>query len=238
MTSRKADKEALRREREAREQQAQQERRRKRLVGYGAGGVLALAAVIVLALLVLGGDDEGGAKGAGGDLLPGGGEVASQKVTDPKRAASAAGCELKSTRAKSRDHTTDPNEGVKYPEDPPTSGRHYEVPAEDGAYSQAPRDEELVHTLEHGRVIVWFKPTLPEASRAKLKALFDEDEYQMVLVPRRSMSAQVAATAWNRDPAPLGTGRLLTCTKVDDATVDALRTFRDEHRSNGPEPIP
>jgi hypothetical protein len=237
VTSRKADKEALRREREARERQASQERRRKQLVGYGVGAVLALAAVFVIALLVLGGDDEGGAKG-GGDLLPGGGEVAGQKLTDPKRAASAAGCELKSQRAKSRDHTTDPSQSVDYPDDPPMAGRHYEIPAEDGAYNQAPRDEELVHTMEHGRVIVWFKPNLPEASRAKLKALFDEDEYQIVLVPRRSMSAQVAATAWNRDPTPLGTGRLMTCSKVDDATIDALRTFRDEHRSNGPEPIP
>jgi len=48
----------------------------------------------------------------------------------------------------------------------------------------------------------------------------------------------VAATAWNADPPPGGTGRLLLCNEVNDKTFDALAAFRDEHRSQGPEPIP
>jgi len=87
-------------------------------------------------------------------------------------------------------------------------------------------------------VIVWFKPGLPESARGELKALFDEDSYQMFLVPRRNMPYQVAATAWNGDPEPNGTGRSLLCDDLTDATWDAIRTFRDEHRSRGPEPIP
>jgi hypothetical protein len=31
---------------------------------------------------------------------------------------------------------------------------------------------------------------------------------------------------------------MMTCTKIDDQTYDAIRAFRDEHRSQGPEPIP
>ena len=112
------------------------------------------------------------------------------------------------------------------------------MPADDGAYSEAPTDEQLVHNLEHGRVIIWFKPSLPKSERADLKALFDEDTYQMLLVPRANMPYQVAASAWNGEPAPSGVGRLLTCDRTSDGMWDALRTFRDEHRSNGPEPIP
>ena len=82
------------------------------------------------------------------------------------------------------DHTTDPKERVKYDSNPPTNGRHFVVPADDGEYSDAPTDEQLVHNLEHGRVIIWFKPSLPRNERADLKALFNEDTYQMVLVPR------------------------------------------------------
>jgi hypothetical protein len=48
----------------------------------------------------------------------------------------------------------------------------------------------------------------------------------------------VAASAWNRDPVPGGTGRLLLCKEMGPKTFDAIRTFRDEHRSNGPEPVP
>ena len=48
----------------------------------------------------------------------------------------------------------------------------------------------------------------------------------------------VAATAWDADPAPNGTRESMTCTKVDDKTSALSRAFRDEHHSQGPEPIP
>ena len=60
----------------------------------------------------------------------------------------------------------------------------------------------------------------------------------MLLVPRANMPYEVAASAWNGDPAPRGTGRLLSCDAWSPEVIDALRAFRDEHRSNGPEPIP
>jgi hypothetical protein len=31
---------------------------------------------------------------------------------------------------------------------------------------------------------------------------------------------------------------LLTCERMTPEVIDALRAFRDEHRSNGPEPVP
>ena len=203
-------------------------------MGIGVGVALLAAAVVIVAVLLLsGGGDEPSAK-----LLPGGGEVPSAKVTDLKRAAGGAGCRLSSERAKSRDHTSDPNAKPAYRTNPPTDGRHYEVPTEDGAYSKAPADSHLVHSLEHGRIIIWFKPTLPEPARANLKAFFDEDSYQIILGPRAKMPFQVAASAWGRDPEPLGTGFLLGCGRYSEQVFDALRAFRDEHRSNGPEPVP
>jgi hypothetical protein len=235
VSSRKEQKEALRREREERERQAQEQQRRKRLVGIGIAGALASAAVVVLVVLLLSGGD---GDGASANVLPDGGEVPASRITDLRRAAGSAGCRLTSARARSRDHTQDPNERIRYRSNPPTEGRHYEIPAEDGAYGSAPSDSELVHTLEHGRIIIWFKPTLPESARAALKAFFDEDSYQIVLTPRRDMPYDVAASAWGRDPEPLGTGFLLACPRYDEKVFDALRTFRDEHRSNGPEPVP
>jgi hypothetical protein len=74
--------------------------------------------------------------------------------------------------------------------------------------------------------------------RETIGALFEEDEYQMVVVPRRNMEPALAATAWNRDPDPGGTGQTLSCPEWNDQVPDAIRTFRDEHRSNGPEPVP
>jgi hypothetical protein len=236
VSHRREQKEALRREREERERKAREEQQRKRLVGFGAAGLLAIAAIIAVVIVAAGGN--GGASGETAELLPGGGSVPEQQEFDLTAAARAAGCELRSSRATDRTHTSGLDDRVKYPTNPPTSGRHYLEPARDGAYAEAPQDEQLVHTLEHGRVIVWFKPGLSEDQRADLKALFDEDDYQMLLVPRPNMPYDVAASAWNRDPEPNGTGRLLLCDRMNPEVFDAIRTFRDEHRSNGPEPVP
>jgi hypothetical protein len=240
VSHRREQKEALRREREERERQAREAKQRKQLVGYGAAGLLVLAVIAVIAVLALGGgDDGGGSASASSDVLPDGGSVPEQAVFDVRPAAAAAGCRLRTVDGSgTQDHTTSLDERVKYDTNPPSSGRHYQIPAEDGAYSEAPTDEELVHGLEHGRVIIWFKPNLPKDQRADLKALYDEDTYQMFLVPRTNMPYAVAATAWNGDPLPNGRGQLLLCNEVTPEIYDALRAFRDEHRSRGPEPVP
>jgi hypothetical protein len=237
VSHRREQKERLRREREERERQARAAEQRKKLVGYGAGGLLALAAIIVLVVLATGGSD-GGTDAQAAEVFPDGGSFPEQKVFDVAPAAKAAGCTLRDVKANSREHTTSLDQRVKYSTNPPTSGRHYQIPAQDGIYGDPPQDEELVHGMEHGRVIFWVKPSLPEDVRANIRALVEDDSYQMFLVPRANMPYAVAATAWDADPAPNGTGKIMTCDRVDDQTYDALAAFRDEHRSQGPEPVP
>ncbi len=241
MSHRREQKEALRREREKREAEARASAQRKRMVGIGGGAIVAIAAIAILVMVATGsgGDDGGGSVKGSGDTFPSGGSVPEQKQFDLAPAAEAAGCELESNKAPSRDHIQDPAEKVNYPQNPPTSGKHFAVPAEDGLYnSAAPPDTALVHSLEHGRVIIWVKPDLPREAREQIRAMFDEDTYQMIVVQRPNMPFAVAATAWNADPTPLGTGRTLGCPQWNPDVIDALRAFRDEHRSNGPEPIP
>jgi Protein of unknown function (DUF3105) len=206
------------------------------------------AVAVVLALVALGGcgGDDGGDGNAGGgageaEVFPAGGSVPEDTGIPLEQAARAAGCVLKTTPSRGeadRQHTTSPDEQVRYRGNPPTLGRHAAQPAGDGLYQQAPPDESLVHTMEHGRVVIWAEPSLPAEARKTLRALFEEDDYQLVLTPRGDMPYAVAATAWNGDPQPGGTGRTLGCPKWNDEVVDALRAFRDEHRGRGPEPIP
>lgn len=240
MAHRKGEKEALRRQREEREAKARADQQRKRLVGFGAAGAIAVAALVIVFLLVGGGGSDGsGAEGGG--LFPEGGDAPTQKVFDLDEATSAAGCELESSKGSGvATHTTSLDEKVKYKTNPPTTGRHYEIPAEDGVYGASPPpDEALVHALEHGRVIIWVKPSAPENVRAAIRAMIAEDDgFQTLLVQRKSMPGEVEATAWNRDPLPGGTGRTLRCNEWNPKVLDALRAFRDEHRSNGPEPVP
>jgi len=237
MASRREQKDKLRAEREAREAAAKASTRRRQLIGYGVGGGIALVAVIVVAVLLAGGGSGGSASG---DVLPSGGSYAAVEDDVPvAEAARAAGCELRDFRATSREHVADIDQTIEYESKPPTSGRHYQVAAEDGAYDESPKVIQLVHTLEHGRIIIWFKKNLPADQRAALKKYFDDDSYQMVLVPDTTgMKGKVSVTAWNRDPVPNGTGRLLTCPQFNDELFTAIESFKDEHRSRGPEPVP
>jgi hypothetical protein len=235
-------KEERRRAREERERQLRAAERRRRMLGYGAAGLLVIAVIVVLGLVVAGGGDDGG-DGSADTIFPEGGSVPDQQVTDLREAADAAGCELIDTPSRSRDdrlHTDSTDQRVRYRGNPPTLGRHWPpgFQAEDGVYGESPADEALVHTMEHGRVIIWAKPSLSERVRSTLRALFDEDSYQLVLTPRRDMPYEVAATAWNGEPGPAGTGRTLGCPAWSEQAVDAIRAFRDEHRSRGPEPVP
>ena len=242
MASRKDQKEQLRRERIEREAAARAGERRRRMIGYGAGLALVIAALVV-GVVVLSGDDGGGGGGgnraADSNVLPDGGEAPQQSVDDLDQAVGAAGCEVTSKRATSREHTEDLAEQITYESNPPTSGKHFAAPKDDGSYETAPDVKELVHSLEHARVVIWFKQSLPEEQRANLKALFDEDTYQMLIAPSETdMPFEVAASAWGAEPTPLGTGYTLGCPKYDEGVFDAIRAFKDEHRSKGPEPIP
>src|SRR4051794_15134918 len=99
------------------------------MVGYGVGGALALAALVVVIILAPSSGSEGGTDAKAAEVFPSGGSFPKQTIFDVKPAAQAAGCELKSVKANSRQHTTSLSDHVKYSTNPPTTGRHYQIPA-------------------------------------------------------------------------------------------------------------
>jgi hypothetical protein len=233
MASRKEQKEQLRAERERKAQEAAAAERRKRMVGFGAAGLLVAVAVIAIVVVVLaGGGDDGGSSSSGEargaeptDDFPKA-SIPKAKPTTLEAAAKAANCTVKKFPSEGRSHVAGK---VDYKTNPPTSGNHFEIPAADGAYNQAPDVEPLVHSLEHGRVVFWFKPGAPAQLQGQMKALFDEDNFHVILAPySRGLSGEVAASAWTRS---------IVCPKVNENTWDALRLFRDRYRDQGPEQV-
>ena len=208
MSSRKEQKEALRQERLAREQQAAQAAARKRLIGIVVASILVLGIVGALVAVVLAGgdDDGGGSEGGGGGATisyPDGGEIPAQKEADLAAAMKAAGCKDETIELqedvryrRGSAHTADPDEVPKYESEPPSIGRHYLEWPEDDIYEEAPPTQRVVHTLEHGRILVWVRPDLPEDQRAQFKALYDEDPYHVIMLPREELKEPFAVTAW------------------------------------------
>jgi hypothetical protein len=231
MADRDAQRAQHRRRRERREVEGAASEARRRLasrIAVAAGLLLALA--VVVAVAVMGGSSEGGSSseragpGATGDFPLG--SAPPRRTSDLDAAIVAAGCQAKSFRSEGEEHVPG---RVRYAADPPHSGDHAQVPADDDAFTEAPPTEALVHSLEHGRVIVWYRPDLPAPQRGALKAVFDEDPYHLTLAPRAGMPYAVAATAWTKR---VGCGGMRT------ATVDVIRSFRDTFRDRGPEYVP
>jgi hypothetical protein len=233
MSSRKEQKEALRAERERREAEAAAGERRKRMMGFGVAGALVAAALAALVVVVLasGGGDKGG---SGRSAAPAGDKfvnapIPATKATNLEAAAKAAECKVEQHPTEGQKHVSG---HVDYKTNPPSSGNHFEIPAEDGPYApeSAPSTEALVHALEHGRVIFWYQPTASPELKGQLKSLYDEDTYHTLLAPNeRKMPDEVAASSWTRT---------ITCPKVTDKTWDALRLFRDRYRDQAPERVP
>jgi hypothetical protein len=237
MSSRKEQKEALRRERLAKEQAAAQAAARKRLIGIVVASILVLGIVGALVAVVLaGGDDDGGSQGGGGGATveyPDGGEIPAQQQADLAKAVAASGCKLEDYTAvgSTGQHTEDP---VNYETEPPSVGAHHPAPAEDDIYEESPAAEHVVHSLEHGRIVVWVRPDASEELLGQVKALYDEDPYHVIVVPRSELKEPVAVSAWQSPDK----GHILHCAKPNDQMWDAIRAFKELRRDKGPEFVP
>jgi hypothetical protein len=131
-------------------------------------------------------------------------------------------------------HTDKP---VKYRTNPPTSGNHNPVWAEDGIYEPGttPGKEHFVHSLEHGRIEIQYRRETTKHRIAQLETLFNEKVggtpgyHQLLFENNTNMRYDVAAVAWTH---------LLGCPKFNPRIFDAIRAFRAKYIDQGPEKVP
>jgi hypothetical protein len=230
MSSRQEEKERRRQERLEQEQADARAAARVRLVGMGLGGLIIVAAIIGIIFAVAGGGGDNGPKSSPDATVA----IPPQKITNLAAAARAAECAVRSFPQYGREHTT---KKVTYKTNPPTSGAHNPVPAEDGIYAPGdePAKEHWVHTLEHGRVIIQYRPGTPKRQIDQLETLFNEElngskgYHQIVMENNTKMPYAVAAVAWQR---------YLVCRTFNQRVFDAIRAFRQQFVDKGPEFIP
>lgn len=219
MSSRQEEKERRRKEREAAERAAQRTAGRRNRLAIIGGAILAVAAVAaVVVVATAGGGDSGGDGGS----------------PDFAATAKAAGCTFTSPRAEGRDHT---DGKVTYKTNPPASGAHNPVAAQDGVYAPGnePEKENWVHALEHGRVLFQYRPGTPAADVAKLRALAEEElndspgYHTLVLQNNTDMPSRFAVVAWTK---------ILTCEQLTPQAQNVMRSFRERFTDKAPELSP
>jgi hypothetical protein len=111
----------------------------------------------------------------------------------------------------------------KYNSTPPTSGPHDPNAAPCGVSSEPIPNEVQVHDLEHGAVVVQYRPGLDRAQVQALERLTRSYSSHVIVAPYPTLNTPVAVTAWTK---------LMTLNRADTGKV---RTFIDLYRQHGPE---
>ena len=110
-----------------------------------------------------------------------------------------------------------------YNSNPPTSGPHLPYIAPWGVHTRPIPLELQVHNLEDGGVVIQYNCECPDVV-AKLRAIVQKYDKQVILAPYPGMPSRIALTAWTR---------LETLDDVDDKRItrfiDAYRGI-DHHK--------
>ncbi len=230
MSSRQEQKAARKAEREAHEAAAARAAARKRRLQMVLGAVLVLAIIggSIYGLTQTGSDSNTGDTKNAVEVKA---KLPPVAETNLAKAAALAKCTLTSPKLEGSTHV---EKQVTYRSNPPTSGDHNPIPARDGIYAPGnePEKENFVHTLEHGRIEIQYRPGTPTETINELETVGSEElngsaGYKILVFenPTR-MPFAVAATAW---------GHLLGCKTMNPQVFDAIRAFRKEYTDKGPE---
>lgn len=119
----------------------------------------------------------------------------------------------------------EPGEKWEYGQTPPTSGPHDPVPTKPGFYKTPQAPEKLVHSLEHGNIVIYYEKPTPSALRQlKRWAKQHDGKWNGIIVTRLpGLGRTVILTAWTR---------LLRLDSFDPVKASA---FIDAFRGKGPE---
>jgi hypothetical protein len=238
---REEERERLRQARQQREKHQAGSEKRRLMIGYGVAGLIGIAVLIGIVAVILsatskndGGEahisqQSGSTNGVQPDTRSGT-KVAAVKVTDLQEAAKEAGCDLRlHLPNEGRTHIPPTSPTPEYKTNPPTSGNHVEPPYQqaDGAYKEMPKELDIVHSLEHGRLEIQYSPDLSESAQLELVGVYDTLYGATLLFPNENMPYEVAATTWRN---------LIGCNEYKgQITLDAIRDFGKQTWSKGPE---
>ncbi|MEO5953085.1 MAG: DUF3105 domain-containing protein [Chloroflexia bacterium] len=138
--------------------------------------------------------------------------------------------------------TAVPNEGnahvsartvITYNVYPPSSGTHYPDTAPYKFYDEEVPEGNFVHSMEHGGVVLYYRPDISDDVKQQLKDLFNKlppnkfGSVSLVVTPyTKGMTQPLAIAAW---------GRLLL---MNDYNFDEIKTFYQSWVDKGPESVP
>lgn len=113
-----------------------------------------------------------------------------------------------------------------YNSNPPTSGWHWVDVAGPGIKDEPVADELILHSMEHGAVVVWYKDDLSQNNVDKIKKAFYNSSGKKIMLARRDLDVPVALTSW---------GYLLKLQTIDETKI---KEFIETNNDRAPEKEP
>lgn len=135
---------------------------------------------------------------------------------------------VKSPPDEGREHIW-PDHPAEYKTMPPTSGPHFPDPTAPGFYTSRPAFGYLVHSLEHGSVVIYYNPNKLtkdiESSLRNFVLAHSNPDVGVIAVPDADFKFPFILTAWDK---------MLEMDKYDSQVV---RAFLAEYLNHGPESV-
>lgn len=113
-----------------------------------------------------------------------------------------------------------------YNSNPPTSGPHWTDVAGPGIKDEGTPDELVLHSMEHGAAVVWYREGLDQSDINKITEAFNNSSGKKIMVARKDLDVPVALTSW---------GYLLKLDTVDEAKI---KEFIETNNDRAPEKAP
>ena len=110
-----------------------------------------------------------------------------------------------------------------YNSSPATSGRHSANSALCGIYASEIPDPIQLHNLEHGTVIIHYRPGLGKTAVESLRGYARSKPGHILVAPRSDLSDPVVITSWRR------------MLRLDSADLDTIDVYYGEFVRSGPE---
>lgn len=110
---------------------------------------------------------------------------------------------------------------VSYPQSPPVGGSHDSKWQNCGVYDTPVKNENAVHSMEHGAVWLTYRPDLPADQVATVRA-FARNRTHVLVSPFEGLKEPVVANAWGKQ------------LRLDSVTDARLAAFVDEYEQ-GPQ---
>lgn len=134
-----------------------------------------------------------------------------------------AGCTYRNPKSQGRTHVEILPPGFKPNSTPRTSGPHSNQTIIYGAYSATVPELDAVHNLEHGAVIIWYGPHVPQSTVDRINEYYNDDPNGLIVSMYPQLGDDIALVAWTR---------VARCPRFDE---NAANRFIDSFGFKGPE---